>query len=177
MSRVYNQISAPVTVSTSRTSNTPRQLDFMTSESDSIFLATLARSNFSISSSPTTPTTQSTFGSSAMSSVPSHATVPRQSVYSLFTNPEEPPYRVAPVWPTGFSYEEDNEFQPLNTYAAAATPSRTSSSGSYPRGQAVEVHHGTARVTAWVKKAFKKVTPKGWRRLEDDASKGRMTLD
>ncbi|KAG8923990.1 hypothetical protein FRC00_005637 [Tulasnella sp. 408] len=176
MSRVYNQTSAPLMISTSRaSSNTPWQLDLMHTDSDSIFLITLARSNFSDPSTPTTPASQSTFGSSTFT-FSSPTVLPHPTGYSLFADREEILYREVPVWSTGLSYEDEDEYRPLNPYVAA-TPSG-SSSGSYPRGQAVEVYHGTARITAWVKKAFKKVTPKGWRRLDDEAiQRGRMTLD
>ncbi|KAG8925651.1 hypothetical protein FRC00_003793 [Tulasnella sp. 408] len=177
MSRVYNQTSAPLAISTSRaSSNTPRQLDLMHMDSDSIFLITLARSNFSDPSTPITPTSQSTLGSSTFT-FSSPTALPRPSTYSLFVDQEEVLYREAPVWPTGLSYEDEDEdeYRPLNPYVATTPPG--SSSRSYPRGQAVEVHHGTALITAWVKKAYKKVTPNRWRRLDDEALRGRMALD
>ncbi|KIO29019.1 hypothetical protein M407DRAFT_21766, partial [Tulasnella calospora MUT 4182] len=79
-----------------------------------------------------------------------------------------------PVWPAGFAHEEEEEFERQESYIATIRSTSSSGSGSY-RGQAVEIHHGTARITAWMKKAVKKITPKSWRR--DETFRGRMTLD
>ncbi|KIO29824.1 hypothetical protein M407DRAFT_162499 [Tulasnella calospora MUT 4182] len=60
MSRVYSRPSAPPMISTSRaSSNQLRQLDLVNVDSDSLFLLTLARSNFSVPATPTTPATPS----------------------------------------------------------------------------------------------------------------------
>ncbi|KIO27184.1 hypothetical protein M407DRAFT_23601 [Tulasnella calospora MUT 4182] len=174
MPRVYSHPSSPLTISTSRaSSNQLRQLDLVNVDSDSLFLLTLAQSNFSVPGTPTTPTAPSTFGSSAFS-FPTQPALPSQSLYSLFADPHETPNRGAPVWPAGFAYEEEEERERRESYIA--TIRSNSSSCSY-RGQAVEIHHGTTRITAWMKKAFNKITPKSWRRMEDETLRGRMTLD
>ncbi|KIO20322.1 hypothetical protein M407DRAFT_30055 [Tulasnella calospora MUT 4182] len=174
MSRVYSHPSAPLMVSASRaSSNQLRQLELVNVDSDSFFLRTLARSNFLVPGTPTTPITPSTFGSSAFP-FPTRPALPSQSLYSLFADPHETPNRGAPVWPSGFTYEEEDERERRENYIA--TIRSNSSSGSY-HGQAVEIHHGTARITAWMKKAFKKITPKSWRWMEDETLRGCMTLD
>ncbi|KAG8916220.1 hypothetical protein FRC01_003292 [Tulasnella sp. 417] len=173
MSRVYTT-PAPIMIPTSRTSSdrlTPS--DLFNSDSDSLFLLTLARSHFPFPGTPITPTTSSSFGSSLFALPPQHA-LPQQNLYTLFADDEETPFRGASVWPTGFGYGEDDEDEGRTNTYVATTQSWTSSNSS--RGQAVEIHHGTARIKAWAKKAFKKVTPSRWRRAEYE-SRGRMTLD
>ncbi|KIO30553.1 hypothetical protein M407DRAFT_20441 [Tulasnella calospora MUT 4182] len=178
MSRIYTYPSAPLMISTPRfSSNQLRQPDLVNVDSDSLFLLTLARSNFSVPGTPTTPTTTSTFGSrSSAFPFPPQPAVPRQSRYSLFADPYETSNRGAPVWPAGFAYEEeDEERERHENYIATIRSNSSSGSGLY-RGQAVEMHHGTARITtAWMKKTVNKITPKSWRR--DKTFRGRMTLD
>ncbi|KIO18784.1 hypothetical protein M407DRAFT_31554 [Tulasnella calospora MUT 4182] len=163
-------------ISTPRfSSNQLRQLDLVNVDSDSLFLLTLARSNFSVPGTPTTPTTTSSFGSrSSAFPFPPQPAVPSQSNYSLFADPYETPNRGAPVWPAGFAYKAEDERERHESYIATIRSNSSSGSGSY-HVQAVEIHHGTARITAWMKEAIKKITPKSWRR--DETFRGRMTLD
>ncbi|KAG8916219.1 hypothetical protein FRC01_003291 [Tulasnella sp. 417] len=163
-----------IPASRAASSNRLNQADLYSSDSDSLFLLTLARSNFLFPGTPITPTTTSSFGSSTFALPPQHA-APRQSLYTLFADEEETPFQGAPIWPTGFGYEEEEEEAegPSNTYLPTT---RSWTSSTSPRGQAVEIHHGTARIKAWAKKALKKVTPRRWRRTEDEG-RVRMTLD
>ncbi|KIO15678.1 hypothetical protein M407DRAFT_34736 [Tulasnella calospora MUT 4182] len=176
MSRVYSRPFAALMTSTSHaSSNQLRQLDLVNVDSDSLFLLPLARSNFSVPGTPTTPTTPTTFGSRTSAfPFPTQPALPSQTLYSLFADPYETPNRGAPVWPAGFSYEEDHEREPRENHIATIRSNSSSGSEAY-RGQAVEIHHGTARITAWMKKAVKKITPKSWRR--DETFRGCMTLD
>ncbi|KAG8900914.1 hypothetical protein FRC01_010000 [Tulasnella sp. 417] len=171
MSHIYI-MPTPIMIPAFRTSsNQLNRSELINSDADSIFLLALAQS---FPGTPITPTTSSSFGSSTFGFAPQHA-LPRPGLCSLFADQEETPHRGASVWPRGFGYEEYEEDERRNKSYVANTPSR-SSSDSYQRGQVVEIHHGTARVTAWVKKAVKKITPKRWRRSEDEP-RSRMTLD
>ncbi|KIO27396.1 hypothetical protein M407DRAFT_23329 [Tulasnella calospora MUT 4182] len=176
MSRIYNHPSASLLISTSRaSSNQIQQLDLVHADSDSLFLLTLARSNFSVPVTPTTPTTASTFGSQTSAfPFPTQSALHSQTLYSLFADPHETLNRGAPVWPAGFADEEEDEGERHESYIPTIRSNSSSGSGSC-HGQAVEIHHGMARITAWMKKAVKKMTPKSWRR--EETFRGRMTLD
>ncbi|KAG8942977.1 hypothetical protein FRC04_003263 [Tulasnella sp. 424] len=164
MSRFYTESPLSQGTASSSTPSQIRQLDLarINSDSDSIFLLTLASSNPSLSTAPNTPTTLSRFH------YPSHTIPFNDSAYSLFADAEETPFLGAPVWPSSLEYDNDDD-----GYRNSSSTNRSKArSGSY-RGHAVEIHHGAARVKAWVKRTFTKIIPKRRKRLGE----GRMLLD
>ncbi|KAG8947963.1 hypothetical protein FRC04_010160 [Tulasnella sp. 424] len=172
MARFYTESPVPTmgTTYSSSSSNQIRPLDLarIHSDSNSIFTLTLAASNHSIPATPSTPTTL--WGLPYSSPI-----VPlNHRLYSVFADPEETPNRGVPVWPSGLEYDDNDGGEHSNK--CSITRSRTGSSSYH--GQAVEIHHGAAKVKAWVRKTFSKIIPERKRRLgEGDSSRERMILD
>ncbi|KAG8945446.1 hypothetical protein FRC04_000821 [Tulasnella sp. 424] len=166
MSRFYTESPLSQGTTYSSASSHIRQLDLarINSDSNSIFLLTLAASNLSLSATSNTPTPLSSFH------YPFPAVPLNDSAYSLFANLEETPFLGAPIWPAGLEYGNEDDYGHHNS--SSSTNRSSVRSGSY-HGQAVEIHRGTAKGKAWFKKTFTKIIPKRRKRLGE----GRMLLD
>ncbi|KAG8948842.1 hypothetical protein FRC04_009307 [Tulasnella sp. 424] len=164
MSRFYTESPLSQGTAASSASSQIRQLDLarINSDSDSIFLLTLASSIPSLPAITNTPINLSGFH------YPSHPIPFNDSAYSLFADAEETPFLEAPVWPSGLEYDNDDD-----GYRSSSSTTRSRARSSSYHGQAVEIHRGAAKVKVWVKKTFTKIIPKRRKRLGE----GRMLLD